>query len=445
MQESGSPATQILTRADGTAVQVLRRATLSVVRGPDRGTRLEVERETVVAGAATGCDLVLTDPAVSSRHFELTATRAGFVLTDLGSTNGTTVEGLRVGSCRLDAATSIQIGRTRIRFSPARGSVEVPLSAADRFGSLLGGSAAMRRAFAVLERVAATDATVLLEGESGTGKELAAQSLHAASPRAEGPLVVVDCGAIPEGLVESELFGHERGAFTGADRSRQGSFEAASGGTVLLDEIGELPLAVQPKLLRVLESRRVKRVGSTGSIPVDVRVVAATNRDLAAEVAAGRFREDLYYRLAVVRVEVPPLRRRREDIPALVRHFVERLAPETGPADPFGPELLAMLERHDWPGNVRELRNVVERLLVLPELGPEALGASAREPCEEGSFMASLLSRPFHEARTEWTERFEKVYLKGRLAASGGVVLRAAEAAGIPRQTFHRLMRKHGL
>jgi DNA-binding NtrC family response regulator len=243
----------------------------------------------------------------------------------------------------------------------------------------------------------------------------------------------------------SELFGHEKGAFTGAERSRAGSFETADGGTVMLDEIGELPLAVQPKLLRVLEGREIKRIGSTTSKTVNVRVLAATNRDLVAEVEAGRFREDLYYRLAVVRVELPPLRRRREDIPLLIQHFVSRLGASSDAA-PFSAETMSMLTRHDWPGNVRELRNVIERLLVLPELGASALGgptSTAASHQDEG--LGPLLELPFHEARSEWTERFEKVYLKAKLDAAGGVVLHAAESANIPRQTFHRLMRKHGL
>lgn len=307
----------------------------------------------------------------------------------------------------------------------------------------------MRKVFAILERVAPTDATFLIEGESGTGKELVAESVHKTSKRAEGPLVAVDCGAIPENLVESELFGHERGAFTGAERKRAGFFEAASGGTIMLDEIGELPLLVQPKLLRVLETREVKRVGSNASISVDVRVVAATNRDLAKEVEAGRFREDLYYRLAVLRLEMPPLRERREDIPLLVDHFISKFSCGIEVDRNLNDDMMSMLKRHDWPGNVRELRNVVERLLVLPELGASAIRSSKNSGgAGENAISAeieALLGLPFHEARTRWTEQFERNYLEAKLKASSGVVLRAAEQAEIPRQTFHRLMRKHGL
>ncbi len=446
MGDGDRPATQILTRADGSAVQLLRKATLKVVKGPEKGQVLSIEREIVVVGADRSCDLVLTDSAISSHHFEIRTTAKGFVLTDLESTNGTTVDGLRVGSCFLDSGAVVRVGRTKMRFSPSRENLEIPLSAKDRFGSLLGSSAAMRRVFALLERVAPTDATVLIEGESGTGKELVSRSLHQASQRPEGPWITVDCGAIPENLVESELFGHERGAFTGADRARAGAFEAASGGTILLDEIGELPLVVQPKLLRVLEGREIKRVGRTSHTPVDVRVLAATNRDLASEVEAGRFREDLYYRLAVVRVEVPPLRQRPDDVLPLVEHFLEQLSPGLTPEEAIGRETLAMLKRHDWPGNVRELRNVVERLLVLPELGSDAIrggGGPSEENSQEG--IGGLLELPFHEARTRWTERFERSYLKAKLEQTGGVVLHAAESANIPRQTFHRLMKKHAL
>jgi DNA-binding NtrC family response regulator len=445
MGSSDRPATQILTRADGSAIQLLRKASLKVLKGPEKGTMLSMEREVAVVGADRGCDLVLSDPAISARHFEIRTTPKGFVLTDLDSTNGTEVEGLRVGSCFIDAGATIRVGRTKMRFSPSRESVEIPLSSRDRFGVLLGRSAAMRRVFALLERVARTDATVLIEGESGTGKELVARSLHQASARAEGPCITVDCGAIPENLVESELFGHERGAFTGADRARAGAFEAASGGTIMLDEIGELPLMVQPKLLRVLDSHEIKRVGTTTHTSIDVRVLAATNRDLAAEVEAGRFREDLYYRLAVVRVELPPLRQRRDDIPFLVEHFLARLCPGATVEDAIGAETMTMLKRHDWPGNVRELRNVVERLLVLPELGSAAIreGSPTAQPDRDG--FDALLDLPFHDARDRWTDRFEREYLRARLERASGVVLHAAENAEIPRQTFHRLMKKHGL
>ncbi len=438
------PATQILTRPDGSAVQLVQKATLSVIRGPDKGRKVTLEGAPITCGAHAACSLVLTDTAVSSRHFEIRSGAKGFRIEDLGSTNGTIIEGLRIGTCWVDSTVVLRLGNSRLRLKPAKDRVEIALASRDRYGRLLGSSVTMRRVFAVLERVAQADVTVLIEGESGTGKELAAESIHLGSSRQSGPLVVVDCGAISENLVESELFGYERGAFTGADHARQGYFEAAQGGTIFLDEIGELPLQTQPKLLRVLERREVTRVGASHPIPVDVRVVAATNRKLAVEVEEGRFRQDLYYRLAVLRVELPPLRERRDDIPALVEHFVEAFPSAAGAPADLGDDLLAMLRGHDWPGNVRELKNVVERLLVLPELGVEAIGARNHQKTAVGEIDA-LYGLPFHEGRAQWTERFERAYLEEKLRGADGVVLRAAEAAQIPRQTFHRLMKKHGI
>lgn len=446
------PATQVLTRADGTAVQLVRQATLKVIKGRDKGKSVTVAGDPVCCGAGLACDLVLTDSAVSARHLEIRTSRDGFSIRDLESTNGSFVDGLRIGVCVVDSPVVIRLGKTRLKLVPQKGDVEIPLSTQERYGRLIGASLAMRKLYAVLERVAKVEATLLIEGESGTGKELVAQSVHEASPRATGPMVVVNCGAIPENLVESQLFGHERGAFTGAERRHIGFFEAADGGTLLLDEIGELPLSVQPRLLRVLQLNEITRVGSSKTIPVDVRVLAATNRRLAHEVEAGRFREDLYYRLAVVRVDVPPLRERRDDLPLLVEHFTEEIA-QCSPAElGLDEEMMSLFRHHDWPGNVRELRNVVERLLVLPELGASALGASGKggagssetsSPIE--GELEALFTSPFHEARTQWTERFEKAYLEAKLDEAEGVVLRAAERAEIPRQTFHRLMRKHGL
>jgi DNA-binding NtrC family response regulator len=445
MDGPSRPATQILTRADGTTVQLVRQASLKVVKGPDKGRAVTLSGGVVRCGADESCELVLRDSAVSSFHFEVRTTPSGFSIRDLESTNGTFVEGLRVGSCLVDSPAVIRVGKSRLKLTPQRGEVEIPLSVRDRFGSLLGASLAMRRVYAVLERVARVDATLLIEGESGTGKELVACSVHEASERSGGPMVVVNCGAIPENLIESQLFGHERGAFTGAERTHIGYFEAAQGGTIFLDEIGELPRAVQPRLLRVLQLHEITRVGSSRTLPVDVRVLAATNRNLAREVGEGRFREDLFYRLAVVRVEMPPLRERLDDIPLLVEHFLQQLAPEAELERALTREMMALLRHHDWPGNVRELKNVVERLLVFPELGAEAIRGS-RAPSSAGSnSLEPLFALPFHEARTQWTERFERAYLEAKLEESEGVVLRAAERAEIPRQTFHRLMRKHGL
>jgi DNA-binding NtrC family response regulator len=301
----------------------------------------------------------------------------------------------------------------------------------------------MRRAFAVLERVAPTDATVLLQGESGTGKELAAEGLHAGSARADGPFVVFDCGAVQRELVESSLFGHVRGAFTGAVGDRAGLLEEADGGTLFLDEIGELPLDVQPKLLRALEKREVRPVGSNATRKVDVRIVAATNRSLEAEVNAGRFRADLYYRLAVVRVDLPPLRARTDDIPMLVRHFVEVLAPPGSSRPRLSDRAITALSSQPWPGNVRELRNAVERALSV--LGQEAF-ATASVPVPGGPAEdTDLLTLPLLEAKGRVLETFERRYLAEALRRNGGNVTATAREAGVNRKLIQRMMLRFGM
>jgi DNA-binding NtrC family response regulator len=309
---------------------------------------------------------------------------------------------------------------------------------------MVGRSVAMRRAFALLERAAASDATVLFRGETGTGKEAAAESIHAESRRAGGPFIVVDCGAIPSELLESELFGHEKGSFTGASSARDGAFLAAHGGTLFLDEIGELDLELQPKLLRALERREVKKVGQNRYIPVDVRVVAATNRDLKEEVNARRFRADLYYRLAVLDVVLPPLRERADDLPMLVEHLLGALgdsAREPGTEFVRSPGFLADLQRHRWPGNVRELRNYLERCVALRERAPIEDGLSTGA----GASPEVDISLDLREARERWTEVFEREYLKRLLDHHRGNVSAAARAAGFDRIHFYRLLWKRGL
>lgn len=315
----------------------------------------------------------------------------------------------------------------------------------ERFGPLLGNSEPMRHIFDLLRRVAPTKMTCLLQGESGTGKDATAQAIHEASRRAEGPFVVVDCGAIPRHLVESELYGHMRGAFTGADQTRYGAFDRAKGGTILLNEIGDLPLEVQPSLLRVLESREVKPLGADGYHPVEVRVIAATCRDLFTDIAAGQFREDLFYRLDVISVELPPLRDRREDIPALVHHF-SAISDDGETFDSISDELLAALVEHHWPGNIRELRNVVSRLQVMPELGLSALSAPRQgQASDHDEELTNLLETPYRTARKAWLDRFELAYVRTALGAADGVVAAAARQSGVSRQTFNNLMNKHRL
>jgi transcriptional regulator with PAS, ATPase and Fis domain len=298
----------------------------------------------------------------------------------------------------------------------------------------------MRAAYALLEAAASSTATVLLQGESGTGKDLAAESIHAESPRRDGPFVVVDCGAIPANLLEPELFGHEAGAFTGATTQRIGAFESAAGGTLLLDEIGELALDLQPKLLRAIERREIQRVGGVTRIPVDVRVLAATNRDLKAEVNARRFRSDLYFRLAVLVVTLPPLRERTTDIPVLVEAILDRLHDRDSPMarSLAGGELLPELLRHGWPGNVRELRNYIEACVVRQERALDAVTPAASEPTID-------ITQPLRAVRDRFLRHVERRYLEALLTAHANNVSAAARAAGVDRVHLHRLLKSAGL
>jgi two-component system response regulator GlrR len=302
----------------------------------------------------------------------------------------------------------------------------------------------MRELFADLSRIAPTDVTLLIEGETGTGKELVADSVHRASGRASGPYVVFDCSAVAPTLAESELFGHERGAFTGAIASRPGVFEQADGGTIFLDELGELPRDLQPKLLRVLEKREVRRIGSQRTIPVNVRLIAATNRNMAAEVARGAFREDLYFRVAAAHVYVPPLRDRMEDLPMLVEHFLSLAAPQRALAD-VPTQVWEMFHAHRWPGNVRELNNAVQRFLVTPERALMPAQQADATPASQSPVARPENVLPLRIARREASDTFERDYLKSLLARAEGNVTRAAAIGEVSRQMIQKLMRKHGL
>jgi len=393
---------------------------------------------TVTVGSSQAATLHLEAPGVSRLHCRFEATDDGVVLADLGSTNGTFVSGLQVQRVILPERAHIQVGQAVIEFELSDEFEEQEISAEPRFGELLGRSLVMRNVFAQLGRVAQSDASVLILGESGTGKELAAEAVHAASHRSAGPLVVVDCGSLPATIIESELFGHMRGAFTGADESRAGAFEAAHGGTIFLDEIGELELSLQPRLLRALEARTVRRIGSDRSIHVDVRVIAATNRDLAAMVASGDFREDLYHRLSVVPVRLPPLREHREDIELLARHFAAQAVQKypQARADALSDEIVAQLVKRSWPGNSRELRNFIERLVLL---GPRARFGD--RPGEEHKM--DFLELPFQDAREVAIGRFEKAYVEAALERHGGNVAATARACGVHRGYLFRLIRRH--
>jgi transcriptional regulator with GAF, ATPase, and Fis domain len=411
-------------------------------------------------GSAASNDLVLIDPTISRFHCSIQREGGSWRIVDTGSTNGTRVDGVRILSAELEAQAVLVVGDSRLRIRPDRGeSASLPMVRA--FGSLFGGSAAMQRLFATLERVAASDIDALIHGESGTGKELVATEIVQRSARAQGPLVVVDCGSISPALVESELFGHVRGAFTGADRDREGAFEAADGGTVFLDEIGELPLELQPKLLRALEQREVRRVGTSRARRVDVRVIAATHRELEREVNRGRFRDDLFYRLAKVSVRVPPLRDRLEDLPILVDTFLSAFGRRDG-GRLFSPEVLDQMKQHDWPGNVRELRNYVERSIVLDDAPPpsmKTMGSGTvpvfrltgnEKPGDGSEGTASTASPeidrsiPFRLAKERAIEKFERAYIGPLLDECEGNMSKAARTARMDRMYLHQLAQKYG-
>jgi transcriptional regulator with GAF, ATPase, and Fis domain len=403
---------------------------VEVVSGPDQGIRVLSDGDELTVGASPGNQLILTDGTVSRHHCSIAVASDGFLLCDLGSTNGTTLAGHRVISAYLAPGSTIGVGQTMLRFEVTERAVTEPLAESHHFGDIVGESPAMRRMFFILNRVVHTDTTVLLEGETGTGKTKIAEALHDLGRRADQPFVVVDCGAMTATLIESLLFGHERGAFTGALDAKQGMFEAADGGTIFLDEIGELPLDLQPKLLRVLEGRTITRLGSTRPQKVDVRIIAATNRDLRVEVNAGTFRPDLLYRIGMLRVRVPPLRERAEDLALLVDRFYREFAGEdvAPPAD-----LLASAMRHSWPGNVRELRGFVESSYLL---GPQLLG-------EHVASSADDIALTFRDAKARAMIEWERSWIARLVKAYRGNLSRAARAARMDRNHLRSLMRRY--
>jgi DNA-binding NtrC family response regulator len=423
----------------------LQSGTLRVIDGPDRGRSWSIGREPLTIGSAETCDVTLRDSRVSRRHTRITLVAHGFLVEDLESRNGTYFEGSRVGHIAVPPGAIVRVGKTHLALGALRDSAGIEPSTRTQLGALVGHSLAMRRVFALLERAAASDVTVLLEGETGTGKDAAAHAIHVLSARAGGPFEVLDCAAQVPALLASELHGHARGAFTGAAQDRAGVFERANGGTVFLDEIGELPLDLQPALLRVLETSTVTRLGSHQPVRADVRVIAATHRDLAEAVVAGTFREDLYYRLQVLTITMPPLRQRRDDLALLCGAMLREHGVDAGPIE--GPRL-AQLAEHRWPGNVRELRNVISRALVRAggrvsrfgdlvfELGERDVGATARADSAVASFQ---------ERKREAIDRFEREYLVELLREHAGNVKQASRASGIERTQLKRLLRKHGL
>jgi DNA-binding NtrC family response regulator len=395
-------------------------------------------------GSARTSDLVLEDPLVSRRHASVEAVGRRLRLVDLGSTNGTWVDGICVAEAFLAGGESVRFGTTVVRVEHDERSPGVELSARSSFGRVIGASTEMRRLYPLFERLARSRVNVVIEGETGTGKEALAESIHEEGDRAAGPFVVFDCTAVPPNLLESELFGHERGSFTGAVSSRRGVFEQAQGGTLLIDEIGDLELSLQPKLLRVLERGEIRRVGGGAPIPVDVRVLAATRRDLDRAVQAGTFRDDLFHRLAVARVELPPLRRRAGDVPLLVRHYWKVLG---GDPEKLTSRLLRAWQQHTWPGNIRELRNAVARQIAIGDVvarpseppAVEPAAALEAEPMRDTIADVLHLGLPLIQARERVVLEFEQRYVAHCLAAHRGTVMRAASAAGVGRRYFQRL------
>ncbi len=435
------------------------------------------DKPVISIGSMAENDIVLQDDTVSRFHCKIYQGEDSYILTDLDSTNGTSINGVRIREAYLQPGCSVTAGQSELKFYALDERVQVVPSTRDRCGDIIGRSMQMRELFGIIEKIAPTGATVVIEGETGTGKEVVARSIHQLSQRAKGPFTVFDCGAVPANLIESELFGHEKGSFTGAVMTRQGLFEVAQRGTIFLDELGELELDLQPKLLRVLEQREVRRVGSTKPIKVDVRVIAATNRNLEKEVREGRFREDLFYRLSVVRLILPPLRDRVEDIPLLCDHLLAKLSfnrdrEGNQRVNSVDKAVMDAMMTYRWPGNVRELINVIERacsfadsssvtLADMPEhisgmhrsssrsSFPAAVGlgrSSGSSDDETGPATAvpsALQDMPFKEAKEEWVSSFERDYILSLLRKNSMNISHAAREADIDRKYFRKLMKKY--
>jgi transcriptional regulator with GAF, ATPase, and Fis domain len=420
--------------------------TLKVVRGPDAGKTLAIDGAQpgrVLLGTSPSCELRLSDPHVSRRHVALEVEPRGLRVTDLASTNHTFVNDLAWLDGYLGGGERLRLGETLLQVD--RGATSsVPIATEASFGRTIGESAEMRRLYPMLRRVATSDVPVVIEGETGTGKEVLAESIHEEGPRAAKPFIVFDCTAHPASLIESALFGHERGAFTGATELRKGVFEQADQGTLFIDEIGDLELGLQAKLLRALERREVRRLGGDRWIKVDARILAATRRDLDREVATGRFRDDLFYRIAVARIELPPLRKRTGDVSVLARHLWRT----SGGRGEIDQALLDRYEAYGWPGNVRELHNTIARHVALgatDDVGAARPGSGAPPPSAPPSAldaMEQILARnlPFVQARDQAMAEFRRRYVSRALAASGGNVARAAATSGIARRYFSLIM-----
>ncbi len=415
--------------------------------GPSAGAAIAMRQSLATVGRHATNDLVIADPSVSGVHLELTREGDHVRVRDSKSTNGTWLGGHRIVDVVLAPGAEIMIGATTLRFDVDGSASPAAISERESFGELVGQSIAMRELFATLERIAPKDLSVLVQGETGTGKEEVARAIHAASPRANSPFVVIDATSLPETLAEALLFGHEKGAFTGASERRDGFFEAARGGTIFIDEIGELPMTLQAKFLRVLERHEVIRVGNHTATPVDVRIVAATHRDLRQEIEAGRFREDLFFRLGQIRVRIPPLRDRPDDVAGLASKLLLTISPST--RFTIEPAALDHLRAQAWPGNARELRNALARAAALADgnvihrADVASEGDGFRGTRDERR--ALDLSGTFADAKSRAVERFESAYLAALMKRANGNLSRAARDADIARHHLRDLLKKRGL
>jgi len=437
-EEAPSESGTWIDETAGGATMRVRRCRLEVLDGPDEGAS-ETFASPVITIGRSGGDLTLTDKKVSALHAEIRLEDDGYRLRDLGSSNGTFVWGMRLVEGFLGAGAVISMGSSAVRFEPLSTSIEVPLYEGTQLESLVGATPRMRHLFNEIEKVAATDMSVLITGETGTGKELVADAIHRRSSRCDGPFVVLDCGAVPKQLFEDQLFGHEVGAYTGASRAQAGVFEQADGGTLFLDELGELPLDLQSKLLRAVETGRVRRLAGSAEVACDVRVVAATNRDLPAEINRKAFRSDLYFRLAVTELRLPSLRERRDDIPLLVDHLASQLTGDGARAElPDG--FLDWAARHAWPGNVRELRNAVERAVLLSSVPDVATGAGPT-PVD----LSIDLTVPFKQAKSRLVDEFERRYISALLRAHDWNIAGAARAARLDRMSIYKMLQRLGI